>query len=111
MDNEFARAALVDLYDNEIKKCGEVWTEVMRRFSHKANTQHNLNEMVNWATDAYFKAGFIVQFDLSGALLGQPPTLTVIGRVDGLDEFDHDKKGWEAKKSKITNELYLGQKE
>lgn len=106
----FQNEALADLHDEDIVVVGQIWAEISRRFSHKTNTQHNLNEMAKFAEAEFARKGFLVHVNLQGVLLNEGPSIDVVAKISD-QEFDHDKKGWEVKKAVGKGEKFLGQKE
>lgn len=108
--DKFVEEAMADLHDEDIKKIGEIYGEMMRKFGQRPNNQYWLNEMVSWAEDAYYKAGFKVAFDLQNCFFGEPPIMSVLGKVTPDYDFDHDQKRWEVLKANERGEKYLGEK-
>ncbi len=107
----FEDHAIADLYDEDIKKVGELWNDVLQRFAHRSNSQANLAEMAKYAEHKFLEKGFVVAVDVSPALLDEPPIITVRGKIEGFEEFDHERKGWEVNKANDKGEKFLGQKE
>lgn len=122
---------IADLYDEDIKKIGEVTKELISRWSHKANTRGNLQEFAKEANDLFLKAGFVVNVmwentlimvpDLTapGGIKQLPIDIEVVGRIGagthGVIEgghvmMDHERKRDEVLKSKTRGEDFLGQK-
>lgn len=103
------------LYDDEVKEIGNVVGQLVRRWSHKPNTESNLFEMEKEAVHKLFELGFVAHVDLFDAWVGGKPIIEIVGRVRGSQEynygFDHEKKGFQVVKSKERGEDYLGQKE
>jgi len=110
MDNKFVDEALSDLYDEDIKRIGELYSEMLDKFAHKTNNPQNISEMCKWGEDKFRSAGYNVGFDLQGILLGMAPTLVIRGKISHDTDFDHDKKRFEVLRANDRGEKYLGQK-
>lgn len=113
---------IADLYDWEIEKVGKIWSDLMRRFSHKPNTKANLQELAKVAHDEFLQAGFYVNVKWELNLVINPATMQpypieieVLGRIRGAEEdkigFDHERKRHEVLRSKERGEDFYGQKE
>lgn len=109
-----------DLYDAEVIEAGKIMKDLVQRFRYKATTQHNLEELTKYATEAFFNIGLIAVVDVSPVLLGQSPLVEIQGRVpgssrsyteDGYEFMDHERKSVEVKKSRDLGESYHGEKE
>lgn len=94
----------VDLYDHEIKKVGSIIGEATRRFAKRRATKQNVSELEKYLVDQFHKIGLVVQVHTVPVMLGVGPmAVTITNRVEGHDDFkvghDHERHGWEVKKS------------
>ncbi len=106
---------IADLYDKDIVVVGKIWNELMQKYSHRPNTQHNLSELAKEAEDKFYQAGFIVHVDLAPVLLGEAPRVDIVDRVaasiEHVEGLDHERKRHEVLDSKVRGEDFRGQKE
>lgn len=113
---------IADLYDHEIARVGEIWKDLMSRFSRLANTRANLQQLAAVANDEFIKAGFVVNVRWENNLVIDPKTMQpypieieILGRTPNADEdtigFDHERKRHEVLRSKERGESFYGQRE
>lgn len=112
-----------DLYDYEVATIGRILKELTSRWSRTTNTKQNLQEFAKAANDMFLRAGFIVNVQWENTLIAVPDvtsrsgfkplpiTIEVLGRVQPLDEFDHERKRREVLTANDRGEKYLGQKD
>lgn len=111
----------IDLYDEEIVAVTNLMMELNEMARRTRNTPVALRDFGKRIQDMFYKAGFIVNVDLSAAGLinpqtgrSFPPDVEILARVDdhtNTKEFDHDKKRFEVLDSKEKGEKYRGLKE
>lgn len=99
---------MINLYDEEIPKVGEVayrlnqlWKETARHINMQ-NTKETSMKVGEWhkrAIGEFEKAGFIVEVDMTPIYADQPPIVSIVDRVEKV-VFDHEKKAYEVKKSR-----------
>lgn len=110
----FAHAA-GDLADSEITKLFHTVEDIRLRYAGKANSADNLEAMRDEILTKLMEQDILATLDVAPCFYGEPPVLEVIGRVSGHSDhkygFDHEKKGWEVRKSVERNEDWLGEKE
>jgi len=110
----FAHAA-GDLADSEITRLFKTVEDIRMRYAGKRNTSENLEAMRDEILTRLMEQGILATLDPAPCFYGEPPVLEIIGRISGHSEhktgFDHEKKGWEVRKSVERNEDWLGQKE
>ena len=118
-------ASMADLHDADVKNIGIVWKQIMDKWSTRANTRHNLEEMAKEAHDAFLKVGLIVDVNVFPCLIVDPwtqqtgqPIITILGHVEGTqhalhptDDFDHERKRHDVLKANELGEDFRGQKE
>lgn len=111
---DFAHAA-GDLADSEITRLFQTVEDIRMRYAGKANTAENLEEMRDEILTKLMEQGILATLDPTPCYYGDPPVLEIIGRVAGHADhkygFDHEKKGYEVRKSVERGEDWLGQKE
>lgn len=99
---------IINLYDEELPRVGEVaysinqlWKETARHLDlfNSKESSIKLGEFHKKAVGAFEKAGFIVEVDITPIYMDQPPSISIVDRVDTID-FDHEKKAHEIKKSR-----------
>jgi hypothetical protein len=104
-----------DLTDYEVMKVGQIVTDLVSRYGHRANNADNLNALRDEALTRFAEIGILATLDPAPCFHGEPPTIEIIGKVTGHDDhkygFDHERKRDEVVKSKELNEDYRGQKE
>lgn len=101
-------AQLVDVLDEEyiaIQKVGYemqmLWNELARHINI-ANVKETANKVNEWSKRVegeYQKIGFLVGVDTTPIYVDQPPTISIFDRVTPT-EFDHERKGYEVRKSR-----------
>lgn len=107
---------MIDMYDEEIVKVTNLLMEMQNKWGPRPNNQKNLAEMATEIKDRFFKLGFVVDVDLVPCIQVDasgksfPPEVIVMSRVKDF-EFDHEKKGFEVKRSKTRGEKYDGLRE
>ena len=110
----FAHAA-GDLADSEIQRLFQTVEEVRLRYAGRANTAENLEQLRDEVLTKLMEQGILATLDPAPCFYGDPPVLEIIGRISGhvqnTQGFDHEKKGWEVRKSVERGEDWLGQKE
>lgn len=111
---ELAHAA-ADLTDTEITRLFRVVEECRLRYYGKPNTAENLEKLRDEILTKLMEIGILATLDPAPCFYGEPPTLEIIGKVEGDPMhqygFDHEKKMWEVRKSVERGEDWLGQKE
>lgn len=103
-----------DLQDDEIIWIGKLAQSLTQKWARKANTQRNLEEMCKEAEGAAHKRGILIKMHLQDVLIGGPPTMEVVGKLNIAEAnygFDHERKQHDVRKSKVRGEDILGQKE
>lgn len=111
---DFAHAA-GDLADSEITRLFTTVEEIRLRYAGKSNTADNLEAMRDEILTRLMQQDILATLDVAPCFYGEPPVLEIIGRVSGHGDhtygFDHERKGWEVRKSAERGEDWLGQKE
>lgn len=84
---------MIDLYDTEIMAIGDVLGQLNATTHHPRNLEGFRKEVI----ERFGLAGFVVtcvvfESNESGVFL---PEITVVGRVEKLPEFDHDRQRFE----------------
>lgn len=100
---------LTNLYDEEIIFIRRLTESLTYKFSLTSPTPENLKEMQKHVVGRFYDAGFHVEMNMVDYLLAvlkgeediPPPEIVVIGRVNEIKEFDHEKKGWEVMKNGV----------
>jgi len=96
----------------------------MDKWSKRANTRANLEEMAKEAHDLFLRVNLIVEIDIFPCLIVDPwtqqsgePVISILGHVEGTrtaldpsDGFDHERKRHDVLISKERNEEFRGQK-
>lgn len=114
-----------DLYDWEIQKAAAVyWKHHAMIQQGIPNTPAAVKEFGKRIQDDYYKAGFLVNVDMTpcaiinpsskGGVMSYPPEVEIIGYVNDPEdkqEFDHDEKRFEVLDSRSKGEKYRGDKE
>src|SRR4051794_38110041 len=104
-----------DLTDSDITKVFRIVEQVRVRYAGKTNTAENLEALRDEVLTKLSDIGILATLDPTPCFYGEPPTLEVLGKVAGHADhkygFDHEKKGWEVRKSVERNEQWLGEKE
>lgn len=104
-----------DLADSEITRLFHTVEEIRLRYAGKRNSAENLEAMRDEILTKLMEQGILATLDPAPCFYGEPPVLEIIGRVGGHADhkygFDHEKKGWEVRKSVERNEDWLGEKE
>lgn len=104
-----------NMYDSDVRMIGEVVTALSHKYSKLPNTAPNLEKLRDEALTKLAEKGILVEIDVTPCFYGQPPNIDILGKVS-TDDFhkyglDHEKKGWEVKKSKDRGEDFYGQKD
>lgn len=101
--------AIKDVYDEETAKIQEVGVNVQRLWRELApsinlgntkDTAKKLNEWTKRVESAFERIGFRAAVDVNPIYGDQPPSITILERTTPVDEFDHDRKASEVKKSR-----------
>lgn len=101
--------AIKDVYDEETAKIHEVGVHVQRLWRDVAptlnladhrGTAKKLNEWVKVAEGAFERIGFRARVDVNPIYGDQPPGITIVDRVNPIDEFDHEKKEREVRQAR-----------
>ena len=94
---------MIDLYDEEVVRIHHVAFDLTRKWSHREATKGNLELLEREAVSRLADIGFIATVDTIPCLLGQPPSITIVDRVEP-HIFDHEKKEWEVRKAHEKSE-------
>jgi len=99
---------MINLYDEELPKVGkaahtmnELWKETARHIDLR-NQKESSQKITEWhkrAIGEFERAGFVVEVDMTPIYADMPPTISIVDRTNKVI-FDHEKKGWEVKKSR-----------
>jgi hypothetical protein len=104
-----------ELSDEEVKKVGDIWVDLIVKYGTLTNTVENLEALRDEALNTFASQNILVTFDPAPCFYGEPPAIEIIGHVEGHDihkyGFDHERKQWEVLRAMERGEDYLGQKE
>lgn len=104
-----------DLYDEDIKKVGPIYAELMRKYDTlgRRPTPDQSNEMRKWVEEELYKIG--IMGTLTYDILTGGFNLDLKGRIAGAPEYehgvDHERKTFEIKDANEKGEKFRGQKE
>lgn len=104
-----------ELLDSEVQQAVAVIVSVQEQYKHRANTAANLEMLRDETLERLAAIGILATLDPTPCFYGEPPVLEILGKVKGdsihKEGFDHEKKGYEVRKSVQRGEDFLGQKE
>lgn len=104
-----------DLTDYEVKQVGEIVGALVMKYGKRANSADNLEALRDEALTKFADIGILATFDPTPCFYGEPPTVEIIGKVEGDDihkyGFDHELKKFEVQAANKRGEDYYGQKE
>lgn len=101
-----SEAKLANVYDEEYKKVQAVGWEIQQQWNEIAphidiantrETARKLNEFCKWAEDKMERIGFVALVDVSPIYADQPPSITLMDRIES-EHFDHERKAHEVRK-------------
>lgn len=104
-----------DLTDYEVGEVTRIMYDISTRYSRKSNSVKNLEEMRDEILTRLADADVLAEVDPSPCLYGDPPEVTIIGKVANDDihkyGFDHERKAHEVNEAVKRGETFRGQKE
>lgn len=104
---------MINLYDRELVQIGQVSYAISEKFSRRTWSSTDsllalMDEIEKYATDAFYKIGFIVKVDPTPLIAGGTPSISIDKRVNEV-EFDYDEKQWEVLKAKNWGQKVLNE--
>jgi hypothetical protein len=103
-----SEAKLANVYEDEYKsiqrlgwEVQQYWNEIARTIdiSNLKETSRKINEFSKWTEDKFEKIGFLVLVDPTPIYADRPPTISLVDRTSGNNEFDHEKKRSEIRRN------------
>ena len=82
---------MIELYKDEREQILKLAYQIMDKYKHRTANSANLEELAKEAQGRFAELGFIVNVDVTPALVGiGPPDIAVVGRVNP-QEPDHER--------------------
>lgn len=110
---------MANMSDAEMQLLAKVWASCIDKYYMKMrigkNTMANIKAIGEMIQEEFYDAGFIVNVDMSncdqvviGTQVTPPPIVEVLRRVEGVTDFDYEKKAFEVRRSKDLGVMYDG---
>jgi hypothetical protein len=104
-----------ELQDTEAKFVANVMVKMSQKWSSRACTVKNLEQMRDEILELLAKGGILATVDVAPVLNGEPPVVEIVGHMSGTERaeygMDHERKQWEVQKAHARGEFFLGEKE
>jgi len=91
-------AELIELYEDEVEAVLKIHTKLEEKYHFKPNKIDTLHEFADEAKTRLLEIGLIANIDITPAMVGLPPDIAIVGRVNP-DGPDHEKIRYQIKKS------------
>ncbi len=91
------------LYDDDEQKIRAILEPVVQKWGRKSNSAENLQLFHQEVIGRLRDGGYEAQVDVTPTLAGKPPVVSIVGRVDLLDEgveFDVERHRYDIRKSR-----------
>lgn len=90
---------VIEIRPEEYQAIQRVGQLLQNKWSHRTATHNNLQEFAYEATSRYAELGFIVNIDITAALVGVGyPDIAFVGRINPEKDLDHDRIRHQIKK-------------
>ena len=83
---------LIEVTPDELKAIYRLTETLTNKWSHKTATHANLQEFAYEVANRFIDLGFIVNTDITPALVGVGyPDIAIVGRINPEKDLDHDR--------------------